>query len=79
MSKKAYRARVMQGDDGWLVAEARTPRGLVTQGRDLDELAFMVRDAIEQLTDSTDFAIQLVLPAALKLRKTAKKRSKKAA
>lgn len=76
---KTYRVKVEQGDDGWLVAESRNLRGMVTQGRDLDELVFMIRDAIKQLTDSTDFAIQLSLPAGLKLRKTAKKRSRKAA
>jgi len=54
---KVYRVKVEQGDDGWLVAEATNLRGMVTRGRDLNELEFMVRDAIGSLTDTTDFAI----------------------
>lgn len=62
------------GHSRWFIAEVAGLRafsdgkgGVVTQGRDLDELAFMVRDAIELLTDEKDFDIQLLLPRALKL------------
>jgi hypothetical protein len=61
-------------DGRWFVAEVSGLRAftggnsaVVTQGRDLDELAFMVRDAIELPTDERDFDIQLLLPRALKL------------
>ncbi len=67
---KIYHATVQAGDDGWLVAEVsglRVPgqrrAGIVTQGRDLDELTFMVRDAIAALTGQDGFAIQLLVPA----------------
>lgn len=73
MKPKVYRAEVIK-DGRWFIAEVSGLRaftggkgGVVTQGRDLDELAFMVRDAIELLTDEKDFDIQLLLPRALKL------------
>lgn len=80
---KTYRVKVEQGDDGWLVAEGLNLRGLVTQGRDLDEVAFMVRDAIELLTETTNFAVQLLLPPTLAVaarhRGAPRERRKKAA
>lgn len=66
---KVYKVNVTRGEDGWLVAEGVNLRGLVTQGRDLDEVAVMVRDAIEALTESTEFTIQLVLPSDLGVRR----------
>jgi len=72
---KTYKAKVIAGEDGWLVAEVAGLRafsgakaGVVTQGRDLDELGFMIRDAVESLTDQTDFAIQMTVPAAVLVR-----------
>jgi predicted RNase H-like HicB family nuclease len=82
---KTYRVRVIQGDDGWLVAEGVNLRGLVTQGRDLNELAFMIRDAIEMLTETTRFSVELILPATFKVAaargraRTAKKTRRRAA
>jgi predicted RNase H-like HicB family nuclease len=80
---KAYRVKVSRGEDGWLVAEGANLRGLVTQGRDLNELVSMIHDAIEQLTDSSSFSIQLLLPADIKIapsrRKAAKKQRRRAA
>jgi len=71
---KSLKAKVTMGDDGWLIAEitglralTKTRDGVVTQGRDLDGLAFMVRDAFETLTGERDFAIQLILPADTRL------------
>ncbi len=58
---KTYNIRVTRGGDGWLVAQAQNLRGAITQGRDLDEVAFMIRDAIELLTQTRDFAIVLRL------------------
>ncbi|MBY0114342.1 MAG: hypothetical protein K2Y21_16130 [Phycisphaerales bacterium] len=67
---KSYRVQVEQGDDGWLVAIGVNLRGLVTQGRDFNELALMVRDAIEALTESDDFTIQLLVPASIRVGRT---------
>lgn len=79
---KTYRVKVEQGGDGWLVAQVVGLRGAVTQGRTLDELAMMVRDAIELLTESRGFAIQLLLPASPRTasrRPAARKRRRRAA
>jgi hypothetical protein len=89
LKEKVYKATVCR-DGGWLVAQVSGLRafdggkgGVVTQGRDLDELAFMVRDAIELLTDTSNFSIQLLLPADLRAgavrRKTTKKARRRAA
>lgn len=79
---KTYRAKVEQGDDGWLVATIVNLRGAVTQGRDLNELAFMVRDCIECMTETKRFAVELLVPPTVKMgspKPTTKKRSRKAA
>jgi hypothetical protein len=91
MKPKVYSVKVQQ-DDGWLIAEVTGLRaftggkgGIVTQGRDLDELALMVRDAIELLTDTSDFSIRLLLPANVKVTasrsqtRASKKRRRRAA
>lgn len=79
---KTYRIKVLQGDDGWLVAEGINLRGLITQGRDLNELTAMIRDAIELLTESSEFTIQLLVPSSIKMaspKTTTKRRRPKAA
>ena len=58
---KTCNIEVTPGGDGWLVAQAINLRGAITQGRDLDEVAFMVRDAIELLTETKEFNISLRL------------------
>lgn len=87
MKPKVYRATVEHGD-GWLIAEVTGLRafngvkgGIVTQGRDLNELAYMVRDAIEQFTDTKGFAVELLIPPSVRmpLRKAAKRKARKAA
>lgn len=87
MKPKTYKVKVQQ-DDSWLIATVTGLRafnaakaGVVRQGRDLDELAHMVRDAIGQITETTDFAIELLLPATLDVRrpKVAKKARRRAA
>jgi predicted RNase H-like HicB family nuclease len=62
-----YHIKVDVGEDGWLVGQAVEEPGALTQGKDLDELANMIRDALELLTGKKDFQIDLMLPAALNL------------
>jgi len=64
---KTYRVEVEKGEDGWLVGQSTDLPSAISQGRDLDELAVMMRDAIETLTSETDFGIDLVLPPGLPL------------
>lgn len=63
---KTYHIRVSQGEDGWLVAQALNLRGAITQGRDLDEIAFMIRDAVELLTQTRNFGLVLRLDPKLR-------------
>lgn len=69
-----HKAKVTRGENGWLVAEITGVRaagikgksGIVTQGRDLNELAWMIQDDVRTLTLTDDFAIQLALTAVCK-------------
>lgn len=69
-----HKAKVTEGDNGWLVAKITGVRaagikgksGIVTQGRDLKELAWMIQDAVRTLTLTDDFAIPLTLTAVSK-------------
>ena len=47
MKTKTYRVLVESGEDGWLVAEVPELRGCFTQGKDMAELNYMIKDAIE--------------------------------
>lgn len=64
---KTYHVQVETGEDGWLVAQVIEEPGAITQGRDLDEVAYMIRDAIELLTQESGFQIDLMVPASVKL------------
>lgn len=57
-----YHVKV-QFDDGWYVGRVLERPGITTQGRTLDELVEMVRDAIESLWGERGVALELVLPA----------------
>jgi predicted RNase H-like HicB family nuclease len=49
-------------DDGWFVGRVLEREGITTQGRTLDELVFMVRDAISLMWDETGMQLELILP-----------------
>ena len=68
---KTYHVKVGPGDDGWLVAQAVEEPAAITQGRSLDEIAWMIRDALELVTEDVDFQVDLMLPFTLKLAKSA--------
>lgn len=57
---KVYHVRIEQDEDGF-VGTVLDRRGLSTQGRTLDELVFMVRDAIALAWEETDVHLELVL------------------
>ena len=67
---KTYRVEISRGDQ-WLIASHRGEPTFTTQGRDLDELAFMVRDAIQCMTETESFELDLVIPPELALRQSA--------
>jgi len=62
---KQYHVMVEQ-DDGWFVGRVLERDGVTTQGRTLDELVFMVRDAIGLMWDETDVHLELLVPSEAK-------------
>ena len=58
---KLFHANVIKSGR-WLVARTLEEPRITTQGRNLDELVFMVRDAIELMTGETDIHLELILP-----------------
>lgn len=67
-------------DEKWYVGRVMDRPGITTQGRDLDELVFMLRDAIELMWDERNVGLELILhaPAARKRRGRTPSRSRAA-
>jgi predicted RNase H-like HicB family nuclease len=57
----SYHVKV-QIDNGWYVGRVLERPGITTQGRSLDELVLMVRDAIEAMWGQKRVALELILP-----------------
>ncbi len=55
-----YHVAVHQ-EDHWYIGRVLERGGVTTQGRTLDELVSMLRDAIEALWDERDVQLELVL------------------
>lgn len=58
---KPYHVAVEQ-DNGWFVGRVLERAGVTTQGKTLDELVFMVRDAISLMWDETGVQLELIIP-----------------
>ena len=58
---KLYHVLVEQ-EDGWFVGRVLERDGVTTQGRTLDELVFMVRDAIKLMWNQSGVQLELVVP-----------------
>lgn len=67
---KTYVIQVSRGDE-WLIGRHADQPTFTTQGKDLDELAFMIRDAIGSLTDEQEIEIDLRLPPELTIQQPA--------
>ena len=52
-------------DEGWFVGRVLDRPGVTTQGRTLDELVLMLRDAIELMWRVKDAHLELILPTEL--------------
>jgi predicted RNase H-like HicB family nuclease len=55
-----YHVLVTQ-EDGWFIGRVLERQGVTTQGRTLDELVFMLRDAIDLMWNERDASLELVL------------------
>ena len=65
-------------EDQWYVGRVLERAGVTTQGRTLDELVSMLRDAIEALWDEKDAQLELVLapgPAPTARARTARRKA----
>ena len=58
---KLYHVTVEQ-DEGWYIGRVLERAGITTQGRSLDELVFMVRDAIALMWDEKAVELELLVP-----------------
>lgn len=52
---------LVQEEDGWYIGRVLERSGITTQGRTLDELVLMVRDAIKLMWNEGNAALELVL------------------
>jgi hypothetical protein len=59
---KLYHVLVTQ-EDRWLIGRVLEKEGITTQGKSLDELVFMVRDAIRLMWDEKSVQLELVVPS----------------
>jgi len=59
---KLYHVQVEQ-EGGWFIGRVLERNGITTQGRSLDELVFMVRDAIKLMWSENDVQLELIVPS----------------
>src|SRR5438034_5806988 len=59
---KLYHVLVQQEDD-WFIGRVLEREGVTTQGRSLDELVYMVRDAVELMWREKDVQLELLVPS----------------
>jgi predicted RNase H-like HicB family nuclease len=74
---KLYHVAVQKEDD-WYVGRVLERPGITTQGRTLDELVLMVRDAIETLWRERDVQLELFLAADIAARVRSRVRKRRA-
>jgi predicted RNase H-like HicB family nuclease len=60
---KTYHVQVTQEDD-WFIGRVLEREGVTTQGRSLDELLLMLRDAIELMWRERGVHLELIIPGA---------------
>ncbi len=65
---KIYHVFVQQAEEGWLAAHALEDESVHTQGRSLDEIIRNIREVVDLLHGESKVQVELVVPAALKMR-----------
>jgi predicted RNase H-like HicB family nuclease len=63
---KLYHIAIEQEKD-WYIGRVLERPGITTQGQTLDELVFMMRDAIRELWDEVDVSLELMVSPAMKV------------
>jgi predicted RNase H-like HicB family nuclease len=56
---------LVQREDGWYVGRVLERPGVTTQGKSLDDLVFMLRDAIELMWNERQPSLELVLSSEI--------------
>lgn len=69
-----YHVQVTQEDD-WFIGRVLERDGVTTQGRSLDELVFMIRDAIELMWRERDVHLELIVPGGTKTKSRKRRRT----
>lgn len=65
---KLYHVAVeVEQEDDWFVGRVLERPGITTQGQSLDELVYMVQDAIREMWDERQVQLELILPAEMKV------------
>ena len=59
---KQYHVLVDQ-EDGWFIGRVLERDGVTTQGRTLDELVFMIRDAVQLMWNERSVQLELLIPS----------------
>jgi predicted RNase H-like HicB family nuclease len=57
---KVYHVEVVQ-EEGWFIGRILDRPGVTTQGKSLDELVFMLRDAVTLMWDEKNVHLELAL------------------
>ncbi len=70
---KLYHVRIEE-EAGWYIGRVLEREGVTTQGRSLDELVFMVRDAIKLMWNEPDIQLELIVPSETTVKKAVKRR-----
>jgi predicted RNase H-like HicB family nuclease len=68
---KVYHVDVVQ-DDGWYVGRVLDRPGVTTQGKTLDELVFMLRDAVELMWNERNVHLELIISPKVRGRRRGK-------
>ena len=74
---KLYHVLIEQEDD-WFIGRVLEREGVTTQGRSLDELVFMLRDAIFLMWREKDVQLELLVPGKAVTSFERRKKSRKA-
>jgi predicted RNase H-like HicB family nuclease len=63
-------------EDNWFIGRVLERDGITTEGKSLDELVFMIRDAISLMWNEKSVQLELVVPseASQSSRRTSRKR-----
>ncbi len=62
---KVYHIEVVE-DEGWYVGRVLDRPGVTTQGANLDELVYMLRDAVELMWNEKNVQFELIIAPKIK-------------